>query len=690
MTHRATTRLTPPFVIFSAIAIASLFFTAPPEWAASPDLPREETVRISSGEEIKLYEGSYALVFGESDYINGWQPLPNVRKDVLSVKASLEKHGFNVEVVLNPTLATFDEKMREFIDKYGQGPENRLVVYFAGHGWSINAGPNQLLGYIVPSDAPSPAAGEGPFIRKAIYLGSINGYAIQMMSKHALFLFDSCFSGALIGDTYLMPFNPTVMTEQIARPVREYITAGTSGQEVSGDSIFCNQLVEGLDGAADLDRDGYVTGAELGKFLKEKVQYYTKGSQTPQLGKMRNPDLDKGDIVFTLPVKPKPPHPVPVTHDMQVAEMKLWIGVKEANGIDNYRTYLREYPSGQFAGEARRLLAKMYFDQGEKLLDEDRREDAETNLLAGLRLDPESVRGHLKMGSLFSRRHRWTEARREYTQVIKLDPNNPQAHYQLGGALKEQRHREESIAELNLAMNLVNAALQREPNNADLHGFKSGIYHYQEDYRNEEAEARIALKLSQQISPGNARWYERVGAALMAQQKWAEAEEVYRAALLLQPQSPRWHSSLGYVLSELGNFKQGEPEMRLALGLDPDGIQWHVNLGVALAKQKNRWTEAFAEYQRAIQLDPENGGLFHHVAYELSARDKYAEAEQFYRRAAQYDPKNAGQHADLGKNLVRLQKYAEAEVAYREAVRLDAANSEYRNELKKVSQKIGK
>src|SRR5438874_8163521 len=44
-------------------------------------------------------------------------------------------------------------------------------------------------------------------------------------------------------------------------------------RSVSGDSIFCDQLVEGLDGAADLDHDGYVTGAELGKFLKERVQY---------------------------------------------------------------------------------------------------------------------------------------------------------------------------------------------------------------------------------------------------------------------------------------------------------------------------------------------------------------------------------------------------------------------------------
>ena len=116
MKDRTLTRLTAPFVTFSVIALASLLWAAPPPAPAPPATLRETVVRISTGEEIKLYEGSYALVFGESDYINGWLPLPNVRKDVLNLKAALERHGFNVEVVMNPSLAKFDEKMREFID----------------------------------------------------------------------------------------------------------------------------------------------------------------------------------------------------------------------------------------------------------------------------------------------------------------------------------------------------------------------------------------------------------------------------------------------------------------------------------------------------------------------------------------------------------------------------------------------
>jgi hypothetical protein len=82
--------------------------------------------------------------------------------------------------------------------------------------------------------------------------------------------------------------------------VRQFITAGTADQEVPNRSIFREQFVEGLEGRADTDRDGYITGSELGMFLQRNVTNYTKGAQTPQWGKIRLPQLDRGDFVFQL------------------------------------------------------------------------------------------------------------------------------------------------------------------------------------------------------------------------------------------------------------------------------------------------------------------------------------------------------------------------------------------------------
>jgi hypothetical protein len=58
------------------------------------------------------------------------------------------------------------------------------------------------------------------------------------------------------------------LARKTADPVRQFITSGTEDQQVPDVSIFRPQLVHGLASEADLDRDGYITGSELGLFLE--------------------------------------------------------------------------------------------------------------------------------------------------------------------------------------------------------------------------------------------------------------------------------------------------------------------------------------------------------------------------------------------------------------------------------------
>lgn len=48
--------------------------------------------------EVELYDGSYVLVIGNSEYSNGWDRLGGVKSDVVAVRSVLEKHGFKVEM----------------------------------------------------------------------------------------------------------------------------------------------------------------------------------------------------------------------------------------------------------------------------------------------------------------------------------------------------------------------------------------------------------------------------------------------------------------------------------------------------------------------------------------------------------------------------------------------------------------
>ncbi|MBI4382402.1 MAG: sel1 repeat family protein, partial [Nitrospinae bacterium] len=93
---------------------------------------------------------------------------------------------------------------------------------------------------------------------------------------------------------------PENIGHKTSKPIRQFITAGSADETVPDHSVFREQFVAALEGEADTDKDGYVTGAELGEFLHKTVVNYSRSAQHPQYGKIRDPRLDKGDFVFPL------------------------------------------------------------------------------------------------------------------------------------------------------------------------------------------------------------------------------------------------------------------------------------------------------------------------------------------------------------------------------------------------------
>ena len=116
------------------------------------------TVKTSQGERIELYINSYALVVGNSNYSNGWDPIPGAIRDVGEVAAALEKHGFAVTLKTDLSKDKFSRALNEFALKYGREKDNRLLFYYAGHGFTQQMATGEELGYLVMVNAPLPEA----------------------------------------------------------------------------------------------------------------------------------------------------------------------------------------------------------------------------------------------------------------------------------------------------------------------------------------------------------------------------------------------------------------------------------------------------------------------------------------------------------------------------------------------------
>lgn len=110
------------------------------------------------GNPVVAYTGSYALVIGMTNYNAGLPSLPGVSMDMADIKQALENQGFKVILKLDIDLQEMDDAFSNFIAHYGQDPDNRLLFYFAGHGYTVKTNLGEELGYIVPTRAsPAPS-----------------------------------------------------------------------------------------------------------------------------------------------------------------------------------------------------------------------------------------------------------------------------------------------------------------------------------------------------------------------------------------------------------------------------------------------------------------------------------------------------------------------------------------------------
>ena len=62
----------------------------------------------------------------------------------------------------------------------------------------------------------------------------IETYARNIESKHALFVFDACFSGSVFDATRAIP---EVIAEKAGRPVRQFITSGNREWKFTDDRL---------------------------------------------------------------------------------------------------------------------------------------------------------------------------------------------------------------------------------------------------------------------------------------------------------------------------------------------------------------------------------------------------------------------------------------------------------------------
>ena len=247
-----------------------------------------------------IYDNSWALIIGIDKYENV-SNLDYAVKDANSI-ASLLKDNFNfpsknVTVLLNEE-ATFTN-IRNGLSKVSSSAKanDRVLIYFAGHGETMDLPDGGEMGYLLPIEAK-----RDELFTTSIPMDDLKRISSMSQSKHMLFLIDACYGGlAATGARGLSSSTPNYIDKITKDKARQIITAGGRGEQVVeksewGHSAFTMNLIKALENnKGDLNNDGYITAEELGLFLKEKVTIDSDNMQTPI---SRRYTSDEGEFVF--------------------------------------------------------------------------------------------------------------------------------------------------------------------------------------------------------------------------------------------------------------------------------------------------------------------------------------------------------------------------------------------------------
>ncbi|RMH70169.1 MAG: caspase family protein [Gemmatimonadetes bacterium] len=245
------------------------------------------TYRDVTGVEVGWYDASYALVITLSDYQYAWGDLDFLNEDANRVAGALMEQGFEVVRVNNPDHHALTAEIQQFFDIYGQQRYSRLVVYIAGHGYTLGE-----MGYIVPVDTPLPQTDPTGFLATALEIKQLQHIANQAPANHVLCLIDGDLSPTRLD---LNPGMVRPLSFTTSEPVRQFIISGSDHQNQWNRSMIADQFAKILYGkAGEIGKDGYLTGAEIGFYLQQRIALFSAGSQRLIFGQ-----TGAGDVVFT-------------------------------------------------------------------------------------------------------------------------------------------------------------------------------------------------------------------------------------------------------------------------------------------------------------------------------------------------------------------------------------------------------
>lgn len=230
----------------------------------------------------------------------GIAPLNYAVNDARSVAQTVTALGFpahNITTLLD-TQATRGEieRVLSSVVRRATSSDDRLLIFFATHGMTVPLPGGGEEGYLVAHDTDPT---DLPFT--AFSMSALKQMGQRIPARHILVAVDACYGGYSLVRAQAPPTLDKRYLELLTQSrVIQVLTAGRKNQlvhEEQGHGVFTRKFLDGLQGHADVNRDGLITGTELAAWMHPRVAQASDNKQDMQFGNLDG----EGQFFFILP-----------------------------------------------------------------------------------------------------------------------------------------------------------------------------------------------------------------------------------------------------------------------------------------------------------------------------------------------------------------------------------------------------
>jgi uncharacterized caspase-like protein len=284
--------------------VRTVFLDAPRVAAVPPSPPQHErwavVIGVGQYEHPSISRLRYAVADAESIYETLIGPAGFRKEHVLLLTDKTERR---------PTLKNIKWALGTFLARSAR-KDDTVLIFFAGHGApetdQRGLERDGLAKYLIPSDAEA-----DDLYSSALPMDELQTIFGRIEADRVVAFLDTCYSGAAGGRTFQSRRTRAagiddLFLERLTRSRGRAIVTASRPSEVSielqelGHGIFTYYLVNGLKGAADLNRDGNISLQELYEYVEAQVT-----AKSRAVGGNQHPVM-KGELEGVLPLAKVP------------------------------------------------------------------------------------------------------------------------------------------------------------------------------------------------------------------------------------------------------------------------------------------------------------------------------------------------------------------------------------------------